>query len=196
VKCEHVQELVSACLDEGRTLGREVRQHLDGCPACAAFERDWRRLDALLVAGHADAPPAAARRRFAWIVAGCGLLAASVLLAVFASQPWGGTPSRPGANPFAGSLLAIDPDVLDLTDRAIRAVRASAADSYPEELACVVAEARSAADFLLSYFPSPEVLARSSAAASQATPREEAEVDCFPSGQGGRQCDPVRPQGL
>lgn len=171
--CEEVQESVSTCFDEGKAFGREVQRHLVGCPTCAAFERDWRRLDTLLKAGCPDAPQALSRHRFAWAVGGCGLVAASVLLAVLATLPWGSTPSRPRTDPFAGTLPTIDADVLDLTDRAILAAQSGVTDYCQQELAYIVAEVRSAADLLLSYVPSPEVPPQANTSPSPGTSRDK-----------------------
>ena len=154
MKCRDVQRRISECLDEGRAFDSGLRQHLDACPTCAAFERDACRLERLLTAGQPAAPamPPRRRRRTLVYLGPAIAAAAAVLLVVTVIGPWTDTTgvTRPG-RPLAVPVV----DVQDLADRAAQTTETLALTPYRQELALLADDARSVAATLLSWLPAP-----------------------------------------
>lgn len=152
MRCDEAQQKISDCLDDGQALGPDVCQHVRGCMACAAFERDCRELDSLLVAGRAAAPAAGPRRRMRKVLIIAAMAAAAVF--VLSLLPFGKSKPRPNPRPgiepqqlqpFAPSLAGPIGEVVEKV--AVAPIR--------EEVTSLVADARSATRSILSCLPSP-----------------------------------------
>jgi len=156
MNCDRIQQTISDCLDDGTPLPAELRRHADACPSCAAFERDLARMDSLLAAGRADAPPAPERRQMpvgVKVALGALAAAAAVLAVVLVRQAM----VPPAVAPAPGaSLASMDADFTRFPKRTVQAAEAAALNPYRRELASLAANARSVSASLLAYLPAPQ----------------------------------------
>ena len=148
MRCEDIQQIISECLDTGQPCATAVRQHVDGCPTCAAFERDCLELDTLLTAGRASAP----RRQLRFPMWSVPILvAAAAAIALFLMLPIGAQ-KRPGPH---GPTPAPLPH-FDVVGGLAEAVHNATVAPVRNEVVALVADARSATHSLLSCLPSPD----------------------------------------
>jgi hypothetical protein len=155
MRCDEAQQLISDCMDDGQTLGPELRRHVSGCTVCAEFERDCRELDVLLTAGRAGAPVAGPRWRVGKVLVVAVLAAAAVF--VLALLPfWRLNPRRnPDPTPNRQQVPQIgSPDIAGFTSQMVERV---AVAPIRQEMTSLVADARSATRSILSCLPSPSM---------------------------------------